>query len=36
MATKRKSGARNVKRAVHKMKRGELRSGPVGQEGEKP
>jgi hypothetical protein len=31
MATKRKSGARKVKRAVHEMKRGKLRSGRSGK-----
>ena len=31
MATKRKSGARKVKRAVHKMTRGKLRSGRSGK-----
>ena len=31
MATKRKSGNRKVKRAMHKMKRGKLRSGRSGK-----
>jgi hypothetical protein len=31
MATKKKSGARKVKRAVHEMKRGKLKSGRSGK-----
>jgi hypothetical protein len=31
MATKRKSASRKVKRAMHEMKRGELRSGRCGK-----
>jgi hypothetical protein len=31
MATKRKSGSRKVKRAMHEMKRGKLKSGRSGK-----
>jgi hypothetical protein len=31
MATKKKSGARKVKRAMHEMKRGKLKSGRSGK-----
>lgn len=31
MATRRKSGSRKVKRALHEMKRGKLRSGRSGK-----
>lgn len=31
MATKKKSGSRKVKRAMHKMKRGTLKSGRSGK-----
>jgi hypothetical protein len=31
MATKKKSGARKVKRAMHEMKRGKLKSGRSGR-----